>query len=161
MPTPETRLAQLGIDLPAPVPGRPSVVPAVEIGGLLFVSSRGPAPGPDGRRPSGKVGRELDPAEARAAARLVALNLLATIRESLGSLDRVARVVRVTGMLNVAPGFTAMADVLDGASDLFVEVFGPEAGMHARSVIGAAELPNDYPVALDVIVAVRDAGSPG
>ena len=58
-------------------------------------------------------------------------------------------------MLNAAPGFTAMADVLDGASDLFVEVFGHEAGMHARSVIGAAELPNDYPVALDVIVALR------
>ena len=155
MSSPEARLAELGIELPDPVPGRPSVVPAVEINGLLFVSSRGPALAPDGRRLTGKIGRDLDPAEGRLAARLVALNLLATIRESLGSLDRVARIVRLTGMLNAAPGFTAMADVLDGASDLFVEVYGPEAGMHARSVIGAAELPNDYPVALDVIVALR------
>jgi enamine deaminase RidA (YjgF/YER057c/UK114 family) len=155
MATAEERIVQLGIELPAAVPGRPAVEPAVQVGDLLFVSSRGPAAKADGSRYTGKIGRDLDPAEGRIAARLVALNLVATIRETLGSLDRVTRVVRLTGMLNVAPGFTAMADVLDGGSELFVEVFGEEIGKHARSVIGAAELPNDYPVAFDVIVAVR------
>lgn len=155
MPTHEERLAILGIDLPAAVPGRPAVEPLVRVGDLVFVSSRGPSVGIDGRRLTGKIGLDLTPLEGREAARLVAINLLATLREELGSLDQVSRIVRVTGMLNVAPGFTAMADVLDGGSELFVEVFGVEAGRHARSVIGAAELPNDYPVALDVIVAAR------
>jgi enamine deaminase RidA (YjgF/YER057c/UK114 family) len=155
MASAEERLIEAGIQLPEPVPGRPAVDPAVTVGNLVFVSSRGPALGPDGRRYTGKIGRDLSPEEGRTAARLVALNLLATLREHLGSLDEVVRVVKVTGMLNCAPGFTAMAEVLDGGSEVFVEVFGLEAGRHARAVIGAAELPNDYPVALDVIVAVR------
>jgi enamine deaminase RidA (YjgF/YER057c/UK114 family) len=155
MPTPEERLVTLGIQLPAAVPGRPAVEPLVRVGDLVFVSSRGPSLDADGRRFTGKIGRDLTPEEGRHAARLVAINLLATLREELGSLDHVRRVVRVTGMLNVAAGFTAMADVLDGGSELFVEVFGEEAGRHARSVMGAAELPNDYPVALDVIVALE------
>lgn len=159
MPGPEERLTALGITLPEAVPGRPSVVPLVEVGGFAFVSSRGPSLDADGRRFTGKIGRELTAVEGHRVARLVALNLLATLREELGSLDRVRRIVRVTGMLNVSPGFTAMADVLDGASDLFVEVFGPDAGRHARSVIGAAELPNDYPVALDLVVAIEAPGA--
>lgn len=158
MPTAEERLSALGITLPEPVPGRPSVVPVARHGDLAFVSSRGPAVDDDGRRYTGKVGADLSPDEAYRAARLTGLNLLAILREDLGSLDRVTRCLKVTGMVNTAPGFTAMAPVLDGCSDLLVEVFGPEIGRHARSAFGAAELPNDYPVAFDLIVAV-DAGS--
>lgn len=151
--TAEDRLASLGIVLQPAVPGRLAVEPLVRVGDLVFVSSRGPSLSPEGLRFFGKIGRDVSAEEGRHAARLVALNLLATLREELGSLNEVRRIVRVTGMLNVEAGFTAMADVLDGASEVFVEIFG-EAGRHARSVFGAAELPNDYPVALDLIAAV-------
>lgn len=156
MPTAEERLVALGIALPVPVPGRPSVVPVARHRDLCFVSSRGPAVDDDGRRFTGKVGLDLTPEEGYRAARLTGLNLLAIIREELGSLDRVERCLKVTGLVNAAPGFTAMAPVLDGCSDLLVEVFGPEIGRHARTALGAAELPNDYPVAFDLVLAIRD-----
>ena len=156
MPTAEERLIQLGIRLPEPVPGRPSVVPVARLGSLAFVSSRGPALDDDGRRWIGKVGAQLTPEEGYRAARLTGLNLLAIVREELGSLDLVTRCLKVTGLVNAAPGFTAMAPVLDGCSDLLVEVFGPEIGRHARTALGAAELPNDYPVAFDLVLAVRE-----
>ncbi len=154
MPAAEERLKALGIRLPDPVPGRPSVVPVARHGSLAFVSSRGPALDDDGRRYTGKIGLDLTPEEGYRAARLTGLNLLAIVREELGSLDLVTRCLRVTGLVNVAPGFTALAPVLDGCSDLLVEVFGPEIGRHARTALGAAELPNDYPVAFDVVLAV-------
>lgn len=156
MPTAEERLHALGIRLPAPVPGRPSVVPVARHGNLAFVSSRGPALDSDGRRFAGKVGLDLTPAEGYRAARLTGLNLLAIVRDELGSLDRVTRCLRVTGVVNAAPGFTAMAEVLDGCSDLLVEVFGAAIGRHARTAIGAAALPNDYPVAFDIVLAIRE-----
>lgn len=155
MPTAEERLNALGIRLPEPVPGRPSVVPVAQHGSLAFVSSRGPAVDVDGRRFAGKVGRDLTPEEGYRAARLTGLNLLAIVRQELGSLDIVTRCLRVMGLVNVAPGFTALAPVLDGCSDLLVEVFGPEIGRHARTALGAAELPNDYPVAFDLVLAIR------
>lgn len=154
MPTAEERLAALGISLPEPVPGRPSVVPVARHGDLAFVSSRGPAVDDDGRGYTGKVGLDLNPDEGYRAARLTGLNLLAILREELGSLDRVTRCLKMTGVVNAAPGFTAIAPVLDGCSDLLVQVFGPEIGRHARTALGAAELPNDYPVAFDLVVAV-------
>ena len=154
MPAAEERLKALGIRLPDPVPGRPSVVPVARHGSLAFVSSRGPAVDDDGRRYTGKIGLDLTPEEGYRAARLTGLNLLAIVREELGSLDVVRRCLRVTGLVNVAPGFTTLAPVLDGCSDLLVEVFGPEIGRHARTALGAAELPNDYPVAFDVVLAV-------
>ena len=157
MPTVEERLVSLGITLPEPVPGRPSVVPVARHGDLAFVSSRGPALDEDGRRWAGKVGADLTPEQAYRAARLTGLNLLAIVREELGSLDAVARCLKLTGIVNAAPGFTAMAPVLDGCSDLLVEVFGPEVGRHARTALGAAELPNDYPVAFDLVLATRSA----
>lgn len=154
MPTAEERLVELGIVLPEPVLGRPSVVPVARHGDLAFVSSRGPALDDDGRRYTGKVGLDLTPDEAYRAARLTGLNLLAILREEIGSLDLVERCLKVTGLVNVAPGFTTMAPILDGCSDLLVEVFGPEIGRHARTALGAAELPNDYPVAFDLVVAI-------
>ena len=154
MQTAEERIVELGIMLPEPVPGRPSVAPVARHGDLAFVSSRGPALDDDGRRYAGKIGLHLTPDEGYRAARLTALNLLAILRDEIGSLDRVERCLKVTGLVNVAPGFTAMAPVLDGCSDLLVEVFGPEIGRHARTALGAAELPNDYPVAFDLVVAI-------
>jgi enamine deaminase RidA (YjgF/YER057c/UK114 family) len=153
--TPEERLIELAIRLPEPVPGRPSVVPVARHGDLAFVSSRGPAVDENGRRYAGKVGVDLTPEEGYRAARLTGLNLLAIVRQELGTLDAVARCLKLTGIVNAAPGFTAMAPVLDGCSDLLVEVFGPDAGRHARTALGAAELPNDYPVAFDLVLAIR------
>jgi enamine deaminase RidA (YjgF/YER057c/UK114 family) len=91
------------------------------------------------------------------------LNLLAALRQELGSLDEVIECVKVTGIVNCAPGFTAIGDVIDGCSELLIEVFGGAAGRHARTTLGAAELPNDYPVVVDLVVRVRTTGggSPG
>src|SRR5690606_33589798 len=126
-------------------------------GELVFLSSRGPVGGPGEPFPTGKVGAELDLAQARAAARIVGINLLAALRQELGDLDQVIECVKVQGVVNCAPGFAAIGDVIDGCSELLIEVFGPDAGRHARTTLGAAELPNDYPVVVDLIVRV----SPG
>ena len=149
----ETRLAELGIELP---PGGKPVANyrmAVRSGNLLFVSGHGPAQR-DGVKVRGKVGADLDLAEAREAARLVGVNLLATVRQELGSLDAVRRVVKLLGMVNCAPGFDQTPAVIDGCSDLLVDVFGPEAGSHARSAVGMAELPYGLAVEIEMIVEV-------
>jgi enamine deaminase RidA (YjgF/YER057c/UK114 family) len=151
----EHRLAELGIDLPAAVAPRPTIVTARRIGDLVYLSGRGPTGSPDGRRFAGKVGLDLDLDEAREAARVVGLNLLAAVRAELGSLDEVTACVKVFGIVNVAPGFTQIGDVVDGCSELLLAVFGDDVGRHARTTMGAAELPNDYAVAIDLIVAAR------
>lgn len=149
----EARLAALGIELP---PGSEPVANyrmAVRTGDLLFVAGHGPAHG-DGVKVRGKVGADLDLDEAREAARLVGVNLLATVRRELGSLDSVRRVVKVLGMVNCAPGFDQTPAVIDGCSDFLVEVFGPEAGSHARTAVGMAELPFGLAVEIEMIVEV-------
>jgi enamine deaminase RidA (YjgF/YER057c/UK114 family) len=149
----EARLAELGIELP---PGSKPVANyrmAVRTGDLLFVSGHGVADR-DGVKVRGKVGADLDLAEAREAARLVGVNLLATVRQELGSLDAVRRVVKVLGMVNCAPGFDQTPEVIDGCSDLLVDVFGPDAGSHARSAVGMAELPYGLAVEIEMIVEV-------
>lgn len=152
--TVEDRLIELGIELPAPSDPRGAYVPAVRTGNLVYLSGAGPVR-PDGTFVVGKVGRDLDLAEAKAAARLVGLQLLASLRRELGSLDRVDRLVKVLGMVNCAPGFNQTPPVIDGCSELFVEVFG-EQGRGARSAVGMAELPFDIAVEVEAIVAVRD-----
>jgi len=148
----EDRLRELGLQLPkAPAPVG-TYLPAVRTGSLLFLAGHGPIR-PDGTMLRGKVGRDLDIPAAREAARLVALALLATIRQELGSLDAVARIVKVLGMVNCAPGFNQTPAVIDGCSDLLVEVFG-EPGRHARSAVGMAELPFDIPVEIELIAEV-------
>jgi enamine deaminase RidA (YjgF/YER057c/UK114 family) len=102
----------------------------------------------------GKVGRDLDLAGARDAARLVGLGLLSTLRREFGSLDDVGRIVKVLEMVNCAPGFNHTPAVIDGCSDLLVDVFG-EAGRHARSAVGMAELPFDIPVEIELVAEVR------
>ena len=127
---------------------------AVRTGNLLYLAGKGPRPGPDGRRPKGKVGRDYPVEEAYQHARTVGLDLLAVMRAELGSLDKVKRVVKVLGMVNAAPEFEDHPKVINGCSDLFVQVFG-DKGKHARSAVGMGSLPMGIPVEIEVIVEVE------
>jgi enamine deaminase RidA (YjgF/YER057c/UK114 family) len=147
----EARLKQLGIELPDVMPPAGSYVPAKRSGDLVFVSGQGPWHA--GGLVKGKVGRDLSVAQARDAARLTGLNVLAVLRAELGSLDRVASIVKLLGMVNCAPGFNDTPAVINGCSDLLLEVFG-EAGRHARSAVGMAELPFDIAVEIELIAEV-------
>jgi enamine deaminase RidA (YjgF/YER057c/UK114 family) len=147
----EARLAELGLILPAPASSSANRVGAVVTGNLVYLSGHGPAARPDGSEYRGKVGADLTVEQGLEAARLTGLALLATLRDVLGSLDRVTRIVKVLGMVNCAPGMNQTPAVIDGCSDLFVEVFGAEVGRHARSAVGMAELPMDIPVEIEVI----------
>jgi enamine deaminase RidA (YjgF/YER057c/UK114 family) len=152
----EKRLKELKIDLgkvSAPVA---NYVNAVRAGNLLFLAGKGPRMGHDGRRPNGKVGRDYTVDEAYQHARSVGMDLLAVMRDELGSLDRVKRVVKVLGMVNAGPEFTDQPKVINGCSDLFVEVFG-ERGKHARSAVGMGSLPMGIPVEIECIVEVGGA----
>jgi enamine deaminase RidA (YjgF/YER057c/UK114 family) len=149
----EARLQELGMELPAGLPPVANYLPAVRTGDLLFVAGHGPV-ALDGSIVHGKVGRDLTLAEGVEAARLVGLNLISTVRTELGSLDRVRRIVKVLGMVNCGPGFNQMPAVIDGCSNLMVELFGEEAGRHARSAVGMAELPFDIPVEIEMVVEV-------
>jgi enamine deaminase RidA (YjgF/YER057c/UK114 family) len=148
----EQRLKQLGIELPeAPKPVA-NYVPVVRVGELLFLS--GVLPSRGGQLVmTGKLGQTLSVEQGMEAARLALLNALAIIRSEVGSLDRVARIVKMVGHIGSAPGFVEQPQVLNGASDLLVAVFG-EAGRHARVAVGAAELPRQAPVEIELIVQV-------
>lgn len=146
------RLSELGITLP-PVP-QPAgnYVHAVQTGNLLFLSGKGPFT-PGGQTPTGKVGREVSKEEAYQHARSVGLVLIAVMKDALGDLERVSRVVKVLGMVNAMPEFGAHPAVINGCSDLFVEVFG-DKGRHARSAVGLGGLPNGITVEIECIVEV-------
>lgn len=151
----EQKLTDLGITLPAPPKPVATYIPAVLAGDLLFLS--GVIPFQDGKLVfEGKLGRELTVEQGYEAARIALLNALAIIRQELGSLDRVRRVVRMTGHVASAAGFVQHPAVINGASDLLVRVFD-EAGKHARVALGAAELPMNAPVEIELIVQVRPA----
>jgi len=150
----EERLAELGIELPDPPEPVGSYVEAVQSGNLLFLAGHGPV-GLDGQLVRGKVGDALDVDAGYQAARLVGLGLLATIRAELGSLDKVARVVKVFGMVNAPPDFGRHPQVINGVSDLMVEVFG-DAGRHARSAVGMGSLPFDIPVEVEMVIEVAE-----
>ncbi|WP_447972633.1 RidA family protein [Nitrospira sp. Kam-Ns4a] len=148
----EERLAQLGIVLPAPPKPVATYIPAVRVGDLLFLS--GVIPFEDGRLAvEGKVGKVLTVEQGYEAARIALLNALAIVRGELGSLDRVRRVVRLVGYVASAEGFVQQPAVINGASDLLVRIFD-EAGRHARVALGAAELPLNAPVELELILQV-------
>ena len=149
--TAEENLKQKGITLPPPAKPVANYVPAVRVGNLLFVSGTGPGQS----TPPGKVGTDLSLEQGYQAARATGLNLLATVRATLGSLDKVKRIVKVLGMVNSAPGFTDQPKVINGFSDLMVEVFGEAIGKHARSAVGMAELPFNIPVEIEMIVEVE------
>jgi len=149
----EDRIVELGLELPEIAPPAGTYVPVTRSGNLLFLSGHGPRR-PDGSHVTGKVGGDLDVAEGKEAARLTAMQMLATLRNELGSLDRVRRVLKVLGMVNCAPGFNRTPEIINGCSDLLVEVFG-DAGRHARSAVGMAELPFDIAVEIEMIVEVE------
>lgn len=146
------RLAELGIELPTPAAPAGSYMPTARTGNLLFTA--GQLPFVDGLLPAtGRVGAEVSPEDAKDYARQSALNVLAAVEAAVG-LDNVERVVKVVGFVASAEGFTGQPGVVNGASDLFFEVFG-EAGRHARSAVGVAELPMGAPVEVEAILQVR------
>jgi enamine deaminase RidA (YjgF/YER057c/UK114 family) len=152
----EERLKELGLELPPPPRPVANYVPAVQIGNLVFVSGHGP------RRAGtpaymGKLGRELTTPQGYEAARSVMLNILATLKSVLGDLDRIQQVVKLLGMVNCTEDFREQPQVINGASDLLVALYG-ERGRHARSAVGMQSLPGDadgsIPVEIELIVAV-------
>jgi len=151
----EKRLKQLGIDLGTVSAPVANYVNAVRTGNLLYLAGKGPRP-VGGVRPKGKLGREFTVEQGYAHARSVGLDLLAVMKSELGSLDRVKRVVKVLGMVNAVPEFQDHPKVINGCSDLFVEVLG-EAGKHARSAVGMGSLPMGIPVEIEVILEVGAA----
>ena len=142
--TPEQKLKQLGIELGTVSAPVANYVNAVRTGNLLYLAGKGPRADAKGVRPAGKVGRDFTAEQAYQHARSVGMDLLAVMRAELGSLDRVKRVVKVLGMVNAVPEFTDHPRVINGCSDLFVEVLG-EAGKHARSAVGMGSLPMGSP----------------
>ncbi|TLY28542.1 MAG: RidA family protein [Nitrospirae bacterium] len=149
----ETRLTELGIQLPSPPQPVATYIPAVQAGDLLFLS--GVVPFRDGKLAlPGKLGTDLTVEQGYEAARIALLNALAIVRKELGTLDRVKKVVRMVGHVASADGFVQQPAVVNGASDLLVKIFD-EAGRHARVAVGAAELPLNAPVELEIILQVR------
>ena len=147
------RLEELKITLPEPGTPVANYVPARTSGNLVFLSGHGPRT-PDGQLITGKVGKDLTLDEGYQAARLTGLNLLASLQREIGDLNRVQRFIKVLGMVNVDPSFTDMPEVINGFSDLMVEVFG-EKGKHARSAVGMASLPRNIPVEIEMIVEIH------
>jgi enamine deaminase RidA (YjgF/YER057c/UK114 family) len=152
--TPEARLAAIGLTLPKVTPPVAAYVPAVRTGDYVYTA--GQLPVVDGQLlATGKVGADIGVAEAAALARTCALNALAAAASVSGGLAGIRRIVKVTGFVASAPSFTQQAQVINGASELLIEVFG-EAGRHARSAVGMAVLPLDAPVEVELIAEVRD-----
>ena len=145
----DARLAQLGISLPPAPPPAANYVPTVRSGNLLYVAGQVPTDASGFVR--GCLGAGMDTAAGAAAARLCALSVLSQVRAALGSLDPVVRVVKVTGWVAATPDFTEHPEVINGASEVFVEVFG-EAGRHARAAVGAPSLPRGVPVEVEAVL---------
>ena len=148
------RLAALGLELPPPPEPVGNYLPAARSGNIMWLAGVG-ARRPDGSRITGKLGDGVSAEQGYEAARWCALNLLARMQAELGCLERVSRVLKVVGMVNSAPDFTGQAAVVDGASDLFVALFG-EAGRHARSAPGMAALPGDVAVIVECVIEFTD-----
>jgi YjgF/chorismate_mutase-like, putative endoribonuclease len=150
----ESKLRTLGLTLPPPPQPPPGVVLPFRfvhvVGRRALISGHGPQ-NPDGSfaSPLGKLGRELTVEQGYTAARLTALSILGSLQRALGDLDKIGAWSRVFGMVNTAPGFNQLPSVINGFSDLILEVFGPEVGAHSRSAVGLAELPFDLPVEIE------------
>jgi enamine deaminase RidA (YjgF/YER057c/UK114 family) len=149
---PEARLTEKNIVLPAPSPRNQNSISSVQVANLLFAS--GYTSGPRWSL-KGKVGRELTMEEGYQAARQAGLNLLANVRDALGSLSRVRRVVKVVGYINSPETFVDQSKVLNGFSDLLVEVFGEHNGKHARSAVGVSALPGNAPVLVEAVFETK------
>jgi len=151
----EKRLKKLGIELPKPTNPLGSYVNAVQTGNLLYLAGKGRGM-PGKPLPVGKVGRDFTVEQAYQHARSTGLSLISAMKAELGDLDRVKRFVKVLGMVNAVPEFGNQPEVINGCSDLFIEVFG-ERGRHARSAVGMGSLPRGIPVEVEVIVEIEDA----
>jgi enamine deaminase RidA (YjgF/YER057c/UK114 family) len=146
------RMRELGIELPSVFPPAGNYLGCVIDGRIVYVGGHGPIDGATIIR--GKVGAEISVEQGRKAARMTALSILATLQTELGDLDRIERVIKVFGMVNCAPGFNQTPAVIDGCSDLLVEIFG-DAGRHTRSAVGMAELPFDISVEIELIARIH------
>ena len=145
----EDKIKAMGLALPEPFKfPKPNRTGCVVVGSIVYMSGHGRVSTP-GVKAKGKLGRELTVEDGYATARAVALAMLASLKQQVGDLDRVKRVIRLYGMVNVAPGFDRMPEVIDGASDFFYELFGPQAGQHARTAVGLAELPHGIPIEIN------------
>ena len=153
--TPEQKLAALGLKLPSVPAAIANYVPAVRSGNLVFLAGQ-IARGADGKFLAGKVGRELSEAQGADVARACALQLIAVLQAEVGDLARVKRIVKVTGFVNCTDEFTAQPKVINGASDLFVAVFG-EKGRHARAAVGVSALPAGAPVEIELVAELEPA----
>lgn len=151
--TPEERLAALGIELPTPPAPVANYVRAVTTGNLVFLAGHGPLK-PDGTYVTGKLGKDLTIEEGYEAARFTAIAMLASLKAEIGDLDRVRRIVKVTGMVNSDPAFTQQPKVINGCSDLLVSIFGDQ-GKHARAAVGMASLPIGIAVEIEMVVEVE------
>jgi enamine deaminase RidA (YjgF/YER057c/UK114 family) len=147
----ETRLKEMGFTLPAPFKfPKANRTGCVVVGNIVFVSGHGrDLPALPGVKHAGKVPAEVTEEEGYATARAVALSMLASLKQELGELDRIKRLVRLFGMVNASPGFERMPNVIDGASDFFFDLLGPVNGKHARTAVGMAELPHRIPVEIN------------
>lgn len=160
MPTAEQRLAALGLVLPAPLPLLPHMelpFPWVNVrGDIAIISGHGPQD-TDGTQaaPFGAVGRDLTVEQAKASARKVALSMLASLKRELGSLDRITGWRRVHGMVQCVPGFTQSPTVINGFTEVILDVFGPDIGRHARTAIGVTGLPLNIPVEIEAEVSIQ------
>jgi len=150
----EARIKELGITLPSPAKPMGNYVPGVRVGHLLFLSGHGPIRVDGQPLTRGKVARDMSTEDAYKVAREVGINLLGSARAVLGSLDKVKRVVKVLGMVNAAESFAEQPKVINGFSDLMVEVFG-ENGRHARSAVGMGSLPAGIPVEIEMILELN------
>jgi enamine deaminase RidA (YjgF/YER057c/UK114 family) len=150
----ESRITELGLIFP-PFPKPQGVYrPAVQVGSLVYLSGHGPLK-PDGSLITGRLGADLDTSSGKEAARVTGLALMATLKQYLGTLDRVRRVIKTLGLVNSAPSFTEHPAVINGCSELFAEVFGLENGIGARSAFGVAALPGNIAVEIEMILEVE------
>jgi enamine deaminase RidA (YjgF/YER057c/UK114 family) len=153
--TPETRIQELKLTLPSTPKPMAKYKPAVQVGNVLYISGHGPAKLAPDSPVAGRLGADLNVEQGKESARLVGLAILSTVRNTLGSLDRVKRLIKTLGMVNATPEFTEQPQVINGFSELMAQVFGDDAGVGARSAIGMGSLPNNIPVEIECIFEVE------
>jgi enamine deaminase RidA (YjgF/YER057c/UK114 family) len=154
MSSPETRLQELGITLPTPPKPVAKYKPAVLVGNLLYVSGHGPAKSGDPALLAGKVGAGLTLEQGKECAKLVGINILATVKATIGSLDKVKRLIKTLGMVNATPDFLDHPQVINGFSEFMAQVFGDDAGVGSRSAVGMGSLPGNIPVEIECMFEV-------
>jgi enamine deaminase RidA (YjgF/YER057c/UK114 family) len=154
MATAESRIKELNLTLPAVPKPLAKYKPAVQVGNILYVSGHGPAKIDANSPIQGKVGGDMTLEQAQECARLVGLNILATVKNTLGSLDKVKRLVKTLGLVNAVPNFVQQPQVINGFSELMAQVFGEDAGVGARSAIGVGSLPGNIGVEIECIFEV-------